>query len=190
MVCIEAIFYQGHNFIRRVRNYCRIVGFLVVTVVIAPAADVEVYFSPNGGATDAVIREINNAKQEIFLQAYSFTSTPIADALVAANKRGIHVEAILDKSNEKERSSCLAALEESGIPVYIDYRVKIAHSKILIIDQTEVITGSFNFTGAAEFHNAENLLVLRRDPGLVAKYLKNYQWRLSFSLLVSPLVKR
>jgi phosphatidylserine/phosphatidylglycerophosphate/cardiolipin synthase-like enzyme len=156
-------------------------------------ADVEVYFSPNGGATDAIVREITNAKREILVQAYSFTSAPIAEALVTARKRGLKVEAILDKSNLKEGYSSITFLENSSIPVYIDDRVKIAHSKIMIIDNSEVITGSFNFTKAAETHNTENLLIFKNDPGLVAKYLMNYNWRLSLSLraqeAVSPGMK-
>jgi phosphatidylserine/phosphatidylglycerophosphate/cardiolipin synthase-like enzyme len=34
-------------------------------------------------------------------------------------------------------------------------------NKVMVIDGDEVITGSFNFTKSAEYHNAENLLVLK-----------------------------
>src|SRR5262245_17936506 len=44
-------------------------------------ARVAVYFSPSGGATDAVVHEVNSAKQQLLVQAYSFTSAPIAKAL-------------------------------------------------------------------------------------------------------------
>ena len=40
---------------------------------------VQIYFSPKGGCTEAIIKEINH---EILIQAYSFTSAPIAKALV------------------------------------------------------------------------------------------------------------
>ena len=65
---------------------------------------VQVYFSPNGGCTDAIIKEIDNAKSQIPVQAYSFTSTPIAKALLEAHKRGVKVEVILDWSS-KSRSA-------------------------------------------------------------------------------------
>ena len=58
----------------------------------------QVYFSPRGGCTEAIISQIDKAKSEILVQAYSFTSAPIAKALLNAHKRGIKVEAILDKS--------------------------------------------------------------------------------------------
>ena len=50
----------------------------------------------------------------------------------------------------------------------------IAHNKIMIIDGTAVLTGSFNFTKAAGQKNAENLLVIRDDK-LAAKYAANSQ---------------
>jgi len=154
---------------------------IVASMTLARAADIEVYFSPNGGVTDAVVREINAAKSKILIQAYSFTSIPIATALVAAEKRGVDVEAILDKSNIKHGYSSITFLENAGIPVFIDDRVRIAHSKIMIVDDSEIITGSFNFTRAAESQNAENLLIIKKEPTLVSKYIVNYKWRLSMS---------
>jgi phosphatidylserine/phosphatidylglycerophosphate/cardiolipin synthase-like enzyme len=54
-----------------------------------------VYFAPNGGATEAVIRGLNAAKTQVLMQAYSFTSAPIAKALVEAHKHGVKVLAVL-----------------------------------------------------------------------------------------------
>jgi phosphatidylserine/phosphatidylglycerophosphate/cardiolipin synthase-like enzyme len=62
----------------------------------------QVCFSSNGGCTEAIISQIDKAKSEILVQAYSFTSAPIAKALTDAFKRGVKVEVILDKSQRKE----------------------------------------------------------------------------------------
>ena len=121
----------------------------------------QIYFSPKGGCTEAIVNEISHAKSEIYVQAYSFTSAPIAKALVDAYKRGIKVEVILDKSQKKERYTSATFLANSGIPTYIDSKHAIAHNKIMVIDKETVITGSFNFTKAAEEKNAENLLILK-----------------------------
>ena len=43
----------------------------------------QVYFSPHGGATSAIATTLNNAKSTVLVQAYSFTSKPIAEALVS-----------------------------------------------------------------------------------------------------------
>jgi phosphatidylserine/phosphatidylglycerophosphate/cardiolipin synthase-like enzyme len=60
------------------------------------------YFSPNGGCTQAVVDILGSANTSILVQAYSFTSAPIAKALVDAHKRGLDVQAILDKSQRTE----------------------------------------------------------------------------------------
>lgn len=134
----------------------------------------EVYFSPKGGCTDAIIRELNKAKSSILVQAYSFTSAPIAKALLDAHKRGVKVEVILDKSQKREKYSSADFLSNSGISTKIDTTHAIAHNKVMIIDGEIVITGSFNFTKAAEENNAENLLIIH-DKKLVSLYTRNWQ---------------
>jgi phosphatidylserine/phosphatidylglycerophosphate/cardiolipin synthase-like enzyme len=134
----------------------------------------EVYFSPKGGATEASIRELNKAKSTILVQAYSFTSAPIAKALVKAHKRGVKVEVILDKSQRTDQYSSATFFFNNGIPVKIDAQHAIAHNKVMIIDGETVITGSFNFTKAAEENNTENLLIIH-DKKLAERYTKN--WR-------------
>lgn len=136
---------------------------------------VDVYFSPRGGATDAIVSEIASARSEILVQAYSFTSVPVAKALLDARKRGARIEVVLDKSQRRERYSSADFLVHGGIPTYIDARHAIAHNKIMIIDRNTLITGSFNFTKAAEEKNAENLLVIRKNKPLVDRYLRNLE---------------
>ncbi len=139
------------------------------------------FFSPNGGGTEAIVSEIRRAKSEVLVQAYSFTSTPIAKALLGARKRGVKITVILDKSQRTARYSAADFLRNSGIATYIDGKHAIAHNKIMIIDRDCVITGSFNFTKAAEEKNAENILVICGNPGLTAKYIGNFDWHLRHS---------
>jgi phosphatidylserine/phosphatidylglycerophosphate/cardiolipin synthase-like enzyme len=138
-----------------------------------PLPPIEVYFSPKGGATEAVVRALDAAKNTVFVQAYSFTNMPIAQALDRANDRGVVVHVILDKSNLTENYSDADFVVHHGISTLIDARHQIAHNKIMIIDSEVVITGSFNFTKQAEEHNAENLLVIH-DRGMAEKYLANW----------------
>lgn len=140
----------------------------------------EVYFSPEGGATDAVVRALDNAKRSVLVQAYSFTSAPIAKALVNAHRRGVKVLVILDKSNRTQRYSSAEFLLRMGVPTWIDSEHAIAHNKVMVIDDEEVITGSFNFTKAAETRNAENLLVIH-DPNLAERYAHNWKIHLDHS---------
>ena len=131
------------------------------------------YFSPTGGCTTAVVKELNQAQSNILVQAYSFTSAPIAKALVDAHKRGVQVQVILDKSQRTEKYSEADFLIHAGIRTLIDSVHAIAHNKIMIIDSQVVITGSFNFTRAAEDRNAENLLVVH-DGEMAKRYTENW----------------
>lgn len=141
---------------------------------------VEVHFSPKGGCTEAIVKEIDATKTSILVQAYSFTSAPIAKAIVNAHKRGVHVEMILDRSQRTEKYSSADFVLHAAIPAYIDAEHAIAHNKVMVIDSQTVITGSFNFTNAAEEHNAENLLVIR-SPELAEKYAANWKAHLEHS---------
>lgn len=140
----------------------------------APCPSLSVYFSPKGGYTDAIIKELDKAKTSVLMQTYSFTSAPIAKALLSAHKRGVKVEVILDKSNLTDKYSSADFLVHSGIPTKIDSAHTIAHNKVMIIDRETVITGSFNFTRAAEEKNAENLLIIK-DKALAGRYTENWQ---------------
>jgi phosphatidylserine/phosphatidylglycerophosphate/cardiolipin synthase-like enzyme len=152
--------------------------FLGATGGLAQAGSIRVYFSPHGGCTDAIVSEVSQAKSEILLQAYSFTSKPIALALIRAHKRGVKISAVLDKSNRGRKYSAATFLKNMGIPVLIDDQHAIAHNKIMIIDNRVVITGSFNFSKAAEDKNAENLLILDDLPDLTRAYQQNFQQHL------------
>jgi phosphatidylserine/phosphatidylglycerophosphate/cardiolipin synthase-like enzyme len=141
---------------------------------------VAVYFSPEGGCTEAVVDTLDHATNSVYVQAYSFTSKPIAQALVDASRRKVKVEVILDKSQQTEKYSSADFLRDSGIPTYIDAQHAIAHNKVMIIDEGTILTGSFNFTKAAEENNAENLLVIR-DAELAKEYLRNWDAHLEHS---------
>ncbi len=133
----------------------------------------KVCFSPEGHCSAYILDEIAGAQRSIRVQAYSFTSHDIADALIAASKRGVDVAVIVDKSQTSERYSVLADLNDARLPVFIDYCCAIAHNKVIIIDEHRLLTGSYNFTKAAESKNAENLLILD-DASLAKAYIENW----------------
>jgi len=133
----------------------------------------KVCFSPQGHCASIILDEIGRAQHSIRVQAYSFTSRDIADALIAAGKRGVDVAVIVDKSQTSERYSVLNDLRDANLPLFVDYCCAIAHNKVMIVDEHRIITGSYNFTKAAESKNAENLLLLD-DPDLARSYIENW----------------
>ncbi len=162
------------------------------------AGNVDVYFSPRGGVTAAIVHEIDGASKKILVQAYSFTSKPIANALIRAKRRGAEVTVIIDggelglkgkprrfrsfgKSQKRSHFNPARLFKETGIRLYADNKHEIAHNKVMIIDDKTLITGSFNFTRQAEEENSENLLVIRDNPALVEKYVGNFNDHLRHS---------
>lgn len=136
--------------------------------------ELRAYFTPGDSPEKAIIEQIRSAKSTILVQAYSFTNPAIAAALVEARQRGVQVTVLLDRSQLKQKSSVGEFLAASNVQTYVDAQHAIAHNKIIIIDGAHVITGSYNFTRAAERVNAENLLVI--DSVLLAdQYTRNWQ---------------
>lgn len=137
--------------------------FIVSTLFTAqPAtpetANVKMCYSQNEDCEKRIIAFIDDTQNAILIQAYIFTSHPIADALIAAHKRGINVEVILDKSQYPHSRPIADALALHSIPVFMDHGKEkgIAHNKIMISDFKRILTGSYNFTNAEKRRNHEN----------------------------------
>lgn len=143
-------------------------------------------FTPNQKCQFHIIDHINDAKKSIRIQAYSFTDKAIANALVEAHMRGVDVKIILNKDNVKSLRSVKDIVINAGILVKFDYPKGIAHNKVMIIDEENLITGSYNFSENAYKNNTENLLILV-DPILCKSYLNNWniRWEQSKSLYES-----
>lgn len=146
------------------------------SAVINTVGSIEVAFSPNGEATASIIKALAKAQNTILVAAYSFTSQELASALLEAKKRNVVVKIILDKSQMTQRYSSATFFANMGFDLKIDVKHAIFHNKVMIIDDATVITGSFNFTKAAETKNAENVLIIRDNPKLARLYAENW-WR-------------
>lgn len=133
-----------------------------------------VSFSPYAGATETVVGFIARARHSIRVAAYSFTSRPIANALISAHNSGVDVQIVLDKSQQRVAYSAASNVFDAGIPTRINYKYAIMHNKFIIADGVNVETGSFNFTKAAEKKNAENVLVLCNNPSVANDYLTEW----------------
>lgn len=156
-----------------------ILSFVLYSTVSAKPLEGEysTCFTPPEQCGDLIVDHIKSAKSTIFVQAYVFTSKKIIEALIEAQRRGVEIELILDRSNlGKAHENKLKMLSEAGITIYKDKAPGIAHNKVMIIDYTTVITGSFNFTKNADTMNAENIIIIKNKE--VAKdYLKNWNDR-------------
>ncbi|HWA13472.1 MAG TPA: phospholipase D family protein [Burkholderiales bacterium] len=141
---------------------------------------IEYAFSPGDDVAALVVRAIDDARAQVLVQAFTFTHDRIAEALLRAGRRGVDVRVLLDREQtELLDRDAVRALAAAGFPVLLDGEHLAAHNKVLVIDATGpdpvVVTGSFNFTFAAQYRNAENLLVLRGNPALAGAYRDNWE---------------
>lgn len=161
----------------------------------AAETPITVCFSPPapGGCdpTATILRAIAQARRTIRIQMYAFTARPIVAALIGARARGVDVRAIVDRSqldDDPSDADAVARLAAAGATVRVDTVPGLMHDKIMIVDDAEVLTGSFNYTWSAEHRNAENLLAIR-DPALAAEYARNWAIAASRSLPYAALAE-
>jgi phosphatidylserine/phosphatidylglycerophosphate/cardiolipin synthase-like enzyme len=146
-------------------------------------------FTSEHHADDMIIAAIDAARQQVLVQAYSFTHRRIADALVRAKSRGVEVAVIADQEQSHASPTVLRDVARAGVLVMADAHHAAAHNKTIVIDtgraDCAVVTGSFNFTYAAQHRNAENALILRGDPPLCDAYFNNWRRHQAHSHVLS-----
>lgn len=154
---------------------CTLRRALVVVCLLASLASsgvaAEVYFSPDGGVRDQIIKRINHAQVSIDIAMYGFSSGDIAQALAAAQHRGVKVRVIRDRTQSSEKGDENSFLSNAGIALEIR-RGKgrgIMHDKFAVFDGKEIFTGSYNWTENAERNNYENALFVE-DLSLANAY--------------------
>jgi len=97
-------------------------------------AQYEIGLSPNAGALDLVLKTINTAKSQILVAAYTFTSKPIALALIEAQARGVKVFVVADEDQNKKSYSAVTYLANEGVPVRLNGSYQSMHHKFMVID--------------------------------------------------------
>lgn len=151
---------------------------------IAPTPRIEIIRSER--IRETIVKEIENAKKAVFVQVYSFDSEPAAKALSEAKDRGINVIVVLDGNQKSAASSSLSYFRAHGIEVYLDEK-PANHSRVIIIDNSDIITGSFDFTNDRETRDGDNLLLVHEDDAVARQYLETFDRHLKHS---GKLVKR
>lgn len=176
------------------RIYCLLVGLAFSgpalasePLTLSAQGQMQVAFTPGDDAGALIVAAIAKAKRQVLVQTFSFTHKDIAEALIAARRRGIDVQVLADPDQaEKTATSLIDHLAENGVSIYMDGQHASAHNKIMVLDAGQsgatVITGSFNFTHAAQYRNAENVLLLRGNPLLADAYAANWRRHRTHSL--------
>ncbi len=122
---------------------------------------IENYFSPGGEVAEHILETLRSARTSIYFMAYSFTRADFAEALIDKARAGVTVQGVVEKRQiQASASAAWNALTEAGLEARLDGNRYNMHSKVFLVDQQIVVTGSYNFTQSAERQNDENVLII------------------------------
>ena len=146
---------------------------------------IQVIFSPEDGAVSYLVAMLNDAQVSIRFLAFSFTDYPMAQAMVTRAQNGVDVQGVFETFGSNSPRSELKTLWCAGLPVRQDGNDSFLHDKVIIIDNSIVVTGSLNFSSSADEDNEENVIIID-NPGIAALYLEEYQknWDMAVTLPV------
>lgn len=144
---------------------------------------VETYFTPKDDIVALVVGLIDGTQGTLDVAAYTFSHRDIAAAIIRAHERGVKIRFVMDYTQSRNITCRAIDLIEAGIEVRTRRRRGFQHNKYLIIDGSVVLTGSFNFAPSAQAYNAENVLVIRHAPQIVAAFVANHERVLSDTLV-------
>ena len=143
--------------------------------LVVGGAPMEVYFSPDDHVQAALLGLLGAARTSIYFLAFSFTADPLAEAIISRAQAGVKVAGVMDDGQvSTNRGTEYDRFRSAGLDVRLGADQGLMHHKVMIIDGTTVVTGSYNFTASAEESNDENVLVIH-DPAIAAEFLQEFQ---------------
>ncbi len=136
---------------------------------------IDIYFSPDDGVQVNFVELVENAQESIYFMAFSFTADEIGNAVRARAADGVTVAGVMDTEQVNSNVGTeFDAFKQAGLDVYRDANPGQMHHKVMIIDESIVIFGSYNFTNSAETRNDETLLVIYNED-IAAQFIAEFQ---------------
>ncbi|WP_064519359.1 phospholipase D-like domain-containing protein, partial [Buttiauxella gaviniae] len=117
------------------------VTLLHLTTASASEPQITVGFSPGSTATASVLSVINSSRRSLDVAAYQFTSRPVAEALLAAQRQGVNVRVLADAKDNGGKYSAVTWLQRQGVPVRLNGQYAIQHNKFMVSDGVTTQTG-------------------------------------------------
>jgi phosphatidylserine/phosphatidylglycerophosphate/cardiolipin synthase-like enzyme len=143
--------------------------------VIIDGTPIDVYFSPDDHVQDSFVELIENAQESINFMAFSFTSDPIGDAVSASTEQDVIVSGVMESDQVKSNIGTeFDRFSQAGLDVLLDGNKGLMHHKVMIVDESIVIFGSYNFTASAETKNDETLIVIYNEE-IAAQFMDEFQ---------------
>jgi phosphatidylserine/phosphatidylglycerophosphate/cardiolipin synthase-like enzyme len=124
---------------------------------------------------DSLVDLISTAQDSIDFMAFSFTSDKLRDAILAQSEAGLTISGVMEADQVKSNAGTeYDPFKQAGLDVLLDGNEGQMHHKVIIIDKSIVVLGSYNFTNSAETKNDENLLVIY-NKDIAAQFIKEFQ---------------
>lgn len=143
-------------------------------VITVNDARIETYFSAETNPVPAIVKRLQGAQRDITFMAFSFTHDDIGAAMLERGQSGVRIRGIFERTGSETQFSEFGRFKEAGFDVLQDGNPYLMHHKVIVIDETTVIFGSFNFSANAATSNDENLLIVD-DRGMARLFLDEYE---------------
>jgi phosphatidylserine/phosphatidylglycerophosphate/cardiolipin synthase-like enzyme len=127
-----------------------------------------------------LINLISQARKSVYVAIYSFTRDGLARALIDAKNRGVEVKIIIEEENAYGQGSDYRMLKEAGVDIRLDGNPALMHHKFMVVDGEIIVTGSYNWSTAAEDRNDENFVVIR-DRSVAERFIQEFNRLLSIA---------
>ena len=129
------------------------------------------YFSPVDHVSDKLVALVNGAQHSVRFIIFTYTDKNLASAMIGRFQAGVDVAGVIE--NRGASQGALVPLACARVPVKVDGNKYTMHHKVIVIDESIVVTGSFNFTKSADTENDDNVLVIY-DTAVAKQYLAEY----------------
>ena len=136
--------------------------------------DINAYFSPENNIERIILQRLRKARISIIFMAFSFTSAGIGEMMIQKAKEGVQVEGIFERRGAGEAHSQYTKMKLEGLAVKLDHYRNLMHHKVIVIDNSRVIMGSYNFSRNANRSNDENVLIID-NKDIAAEYLSEFK---------------
>ena len=168
---LDSISSEKKNFI----VYQKIMQFFLKEYYKPKPTICNVYFFPNAKNEKYLVEMLRTCKKSLNIAIFSLTRDNFAKSIIEAYNRGIKVRVIADDECVKNYGSDIYQLASVGITCKTDKSAQFhMHNKYAIIDESVIVTGSFNWTTQAINNNQENLLFYE-DKEIASEYLKEFE---------------
>ena len=136
---------------------------------------VDIYFSPDDHVLNTLYNLVSDAEESIYFLAFSFTSNELGQIVREKAEAGLDVKGVMDDEQIASNTGTeFDPFRQAGLDVLIDGIDGLMHHKVFIIDEKIVVTGSYNFSKAAEEKNDENIIIMYNEK-IAEQFIQEFQ---------------